>query len=119
MRKIMPVTSTLVVLLWAGSALASNDSPHQTPQVSAPAFQASSNVAPGFSAANSFGPSDQDDLPTSLSRRQFGGIDAGAATPSTFGYPVGTQIGRTDRVYRGYNASDDFGISDQNDLPVR
>ncbi|WEX11108.1 hypothetical protein [Chelativorans sp. AA-79] len=70
-----------------------------------------------YSAADAFGPSDRNDLPASLSRRPFGRLDVGSVTSSTAaerltsGYPRRAQFGRTP-MSRGYNASDDFAVSD-------
>ncbi|MCT7376795.1 hypothetical protein [Chelativorans salis] len=98
MRKIILLTSTLAMLgLGLGGASA-------------------------YNASDDFGVSDQNDLPISMKRNHAGISDSGLVTSSTgastvtLGYPAGTRIGR---VNRGYNASDDFGFSSQNDLPVR
>jgi hypothetical protein len=99
MRKIILLTSTLAMLgLGLGGANA-------------------------YNASDDFGVSSQNDLPIWMKRDRAGISDPGLTTSSTgkatFGYPAGTQVRRADRVYRGYNASDDFGFSSQNDLPVR
>jgi len=68
-----------------------------------------------YNAADDFGPSEQDDLPSSLSKGRSGGADIGNITSSTgvetrtSGYPRQLQFGRGSR---GYNASDDFAVSD-------
>ncbi|WP_309086685.1 hypothetical protein [Chelativorans sp.] len=69
----------------------------------------------GYNASDEFGPSSQNDLPAGL-KGQSAVSDAGHITSGTgrvaAGYPARAQLGNADRVYRGYDASDDFAVSD-------
>jgi len=81
-------------------------------------FGGANRVYNGYNAADDFGPSDQDDLPASISRGRFDGSSVGSITSTTgaerriSGYPRQVQFGGTNRLYRGHNASDDFAVSD-------
>lgn len=90
MRKFILFTSTLAVL---GLGLAG---------------------ANAYDAADDFGPSVQNDLPPRM-KGDIGGSDAGLITSGTgkvtAGYPTRPSRDSADRVYRGYNASDDFSAS--------
>ncbi|WEX09247.1 hypothetical protein [Chelativorans sp. AA-79] len=86
MRKTVLITAILTVA-GAGSALAGNDSPFQTPQISAPASQVGSTVNAGYSAADDFGPSSNNALPKSEvgAQAQNGNVDRDIVTS---GVPV-------------------------------
>lgn len=103
MRKFILFTSTLAVLgLGLGGANAQSST--------------------RYDAADDFGPSEQNDLPTRMNG-YIAGSDAALITSDTAkvttGYPArapGDNADRApgdnaDRVYRGYNASDDFSAS--------
>ncbi|PRD43089.1 hypothetical protein C5748_12840 [Phyllobacterium phragmitis] len=87
-------------------------------------FGANAQGYSGYNAADDFGVSEQNDLPPRL-RQYSGGPDIGAITSSTgqsrmtAPYHVPALPSGMDRAYRGYNAADDFGPSEQNDLPFR
>ncbi|PRD43085.1 hypothetical protein C5748_12820 [Phyllobacterium phragmitis] len=107
MRKFILLTSTLAILgLCLGSTYAQNNS------------RSNAQSHAGYNASDDFGFSEQNDLP-SHGRQQFGRSDVGVITDRDrmhTGYPALEQPGDTKRVYRGwiyrgYNASDDFGPS--------
>ncbi|WP_028035464.1 hypothetical protein [Chelativorans sp. J32] len=72
----------------------------------------------GHNAADDFAVSDQDDLPASISRGRYDESHVGSTNSTSGaerqlrGYPRGVQFGGANRLYQGYNASDDFVVSD-------
>ncbi|MCT7374076.1 hypothetical protein [Chelativorans salis] len=95
MRKFIIFTSTLAVL---GFGLGGANAQSST----------------RYNAADDFGPSEQNDLPLRM-EGYVNGSDAAFITSGTAkvttGYPARASRDNADRVYRGYNASDDFSAS--------
>jgi len=73
--------------------------------------------AAAFNAASTFGPSEQNDLPNIHAGAQ---VDRSAVTSDvtgaqSYGYATGTAM-KSGRIV-GFSAAQNFGPSDQNDLP--